>query len=121
MHRLLGAGATNAQAEAVARQAFRLYCSLLRELPSDGPSVRSLAALQSRHAALAAFETDRAATLGLDTPDGIAALERASRHGQRVERLAVTTLDVSTRLAASKPTGPDLSWITSPITPKASP
>lgn len=101
IRRLLGRGATSEQAESVARQAYRLYCALLRELPSDGPSVRMLAALQARHAALAAFFTDRAAEVGLDTPEGMAALERASKDGQRAERLAVTALDVSTKLASA--------------------
>jgi hypothetical protein len=103
IRKLIGRGASNEEAESVARAGFRLYCALLRELPSDGPSVRSLAALQARHAALAAHFTDRAGELGFDTKDGAAAIESATKHGQRAERLAVTTLDVSTRLAASRP------------------
>lgn len=103
IRKLLGKGATNEQAEAVARQAFRLYCALLRELPSDGPSVRVLAALEARHAALAAYFTDRAAELGFDCDAGAAALEQATKHGTRAERLAVTCIDVATRFATAKP------------------
>jgi hypothetical protein len=103
IRKLLGDG-SSAQAEPVARAAFRLYCALLRELPSDGPSVRSLAALQARHAALAAHFTDRADELGFETEKGAAALELATKHGQRAERLAVTALDVATKLRAAKPT-----------------
>jgi len=106
IRRIIGRGATSEQADSVARQAFRLYCALLRELPSDGPSVRTLAALEARHPALAAFETDRAAELGFETEAGQAALERATKHGQRAERLAVTALDVSTRLRAARPRDP---------------
>jgi hypothetical protein len=101
--KLLGKGATSEQAEAVARQAFRLYCALLRELPSDGPSVRVLAALEARHAALAAYFTDRAAELGFETDAGAHALEQATKHGTRAERLAVTCIDVATRFATAKP------------------
>jgi hypothetical protein len=93
IRKLLGKGATNEQAEAVARQAFRLYCALLRELPSDGPSVR----------VLAAYFTDRAAELGFDCDAGAAALEQATKHGTRAERLAVTCIDVATRFATAKP------------------
>jgi hypothetical protein len=102
IRKLLGKGATREEAESVARQAFRLYLALLREQPSDGPTVRVLAALEARHAALAAHFTDRAGELGFETDAGAAALETALKHGQRAERLAVTTLDVSTRLAAAQ-------------------
>lgn len=105
IRRIIGRGATSEQADSVARQAFRLYCALLRELPSDGPSVRTLAALQARHAALAAFETDRAAELGFETEAGQAALERATKHGQRAERLAVTTIDIATKLGGKRDPG----------------
>lgn len=102
IRKLLGKGA-NEHAEGVARAAFRLYLALLRELPSDGPSVRMLAAMQAREAALAAHFTDRAGELGFETDKGAAALDLATKHGQRAERLAVTTLDVATKLRAAKP------------------
>ncbi len=98
IRKLLGRGATTAEAEQLARESFRLYLALLRGLPSDGPSVRTLAALQARHVVLAARWANRAAELGFDSEDGIAADERSLKHGQRAERLAVTALDVATRL-----------------------
>jgi hypothetical protein len=103
IRKLLGKGASSEQAANLAREAFRLYLAVLRGLPSDGPTVRMLAALQARHAVLAAFFTDRAAELGLETDAGAVALEQATKHGQRAERLAVTTLDVATKLHGSKP------------------
>jgi len=105
--RLLGRGASAEVASDVARQAWGLYLAVMREMPSDGPTVRMLAALQARHAALAAYFTDRAGELGLDTAEGAAALERATKDGQRAERLAVTALDVATKLADSKPRSGD--------------
>lgn len=101
--RLLGRGASEETASGVARQAWGLYLAVMRDMPSDGTTVRMLAALQARHAALAAYFTDRAGELGLDTPAGTAALERATKDGQRAERLAVTALDVATKLAEAKP------------------
>jgi hypothetical protein len=97
--RLLGRSASPEQADDVSRQAWRLYLALMRELPSTGANVRMLAAMQARHAALAAHFTDRAGELGLETTEGKAALDRASKDGQRAERLAVTALDVATRFA----------------------
>jgi len=47
-----------------------------------------------------------AASVGLTTPEGRAADDRAIKHGQRQERVAVTMLDVSTKLAAAKDAHP---------------
>jgi hypothetical protein len=105
VRRLLGKGASNETAAQVARQAWKLYLALLRELPSDGPSVRVLAALEGRHAALAAFWTDRAGELGFESEAGLLALEQATKHGQRAERLAVTCLDIATKLKAKSAKG----------------
>lgn len=86
-------------AAAVARDSWRLFSATMRELPSDGAQVRQLAALGARHAALSAFFTARAATAGLDTDEGVRFGAIASQHGQRAERLAVTTLDIATKMA----------------------
>jgi hypothetical protein len=85
-------------AQVVADDAWRVFSAALRELPSDGPMVRGLAALMARHQALAAFWTAQAATVGLTSDAGIAAQEQATKHGQRAERLAVTCLDIAIRL-----------------------
>lgn len=87
-------------AAAVARDSWRLFSATMRELPSDGAQVRQLAALGARHAALSAFFTARSADVGLDSDDGIRFGSIASQHGQRAERLAVTVLDIATKLAA---------------------
>jgi hypothetical protein len=50
---------------------------------------------------LAGFFVARAAQLGLDTPEGAAALEMSMRLDQRAERLAVTSSDIATRMAVS--------------------
>jgi len=105
VRRLLGRGAelSDPQARAVALDAERLFGATLRELPSDGPTVRQLVALYARHAALAAFWSAQASTVGLGSPEGIDAQEQATKHGTRAERLAVTMLDVATRIASAKP------------------
>jgi hypothetical protein len=96
--KLLGRGATDADAIVVARDAVRLFHGTMRDLPSDGAVVRSLASMQARHAALFAFFTAKADAAGLDTIDGIKFAELASKHGQRAERLAVTMLDIATKM-----------------------
>ncbi len=123
IRKLLGRGATSAEAEALARESFRLYLALLRAMPSDGPSVRTLVALQARHVVLAARWANRAAELGFDSDEGIAADERALRHGQRAERVAVTALDVATRVATAKRRSPAHvpSWLRPAETPPAAP
>jgi len=77
-----------------------LYAAMLRELPSDGAQVRPLVAARVRCAVLAGRYSLRGAELGLDSDEGRAAVELALRLDQRAERLAVTALDISTRLAA---------------------
>ena len=108
IRRLLGATAklTDAAAIAVARDAARVFSATLRELPNDGAVVRQLCASYSRHTALAAFWSARAGEAGLGTDEGIKAQEHASKNAQRAERLAVTMLDVASKLAArSEPDG----------------
>ena len=104
VRRLLGRDVeiTDAAALAVARDAERLFAATVRELPNDGSTVRQLAALYARHVSLAAWWAARASVAGLGTDEGIAAQAHASTHGVRGERLAVTMLDVATKLAATK-------------------
>lgn len=100
IRKLLGKGVTltNAEAISVARDAARLFGDTLRELPNDGPTVRQLVALFARHSALAAYWSAKASAAGLGTAEGIEAQEREAKHGQRVERLSVTMLDVAIKL-----------------------
>lgn len=110
--RLLG---PTASSNAVIRDARKLFAACLRDMPSDGANVRQLVALQARHGALAAYYAARAAELGLDTVDGAIADDRAMKHGQRAERLAVTSLDIATKLAAAKkPNLVNGGWLTPP-------
>jgi hypothetical protein len=88
-------------AQRVADDAWVVFLATIKELPHDGAIVRSLAMQMSRDAALAGFWGAEAAKAGLSSERGIQAQERAMKHGQRVERLTVTMLDVATRLAAS--------------------
>ena len=100
-------GPLKAEVEALAREAFALFKGFLRELPSDGASVRALVASRARAAVLSARYGHRAAEIGLDTPDGRAAMDLSIKLDQRAERLAVTSLDVAIKLAARSPKGED--------------
>lgn len=101
LRKMLGRGASDSEAIAVAEDAWRLFCGALRELPHDGQNVRSLVMRKARHEAMSAYWSAKASLLGLDSPEGIKAEERATEHGQRAERLTVTAIDVATRLAKS--------------------
>jgi hypothetical protein len=97
-------------AASVANDAWRLYLAALKELPHTGTTVRALTARRARHEALEAFWSAQAiAKLG--TREGIEAEERATLHGQRAERLTVTSLDVAVRLAAAERARPS-AWTT---------
>lgn len=102
IRKLLGHVGDDPLASNVAEHAWRLYAAFLRELPHDGPSVRALVAQRARHEALSGFWTDVAASLGMTTEAGIAATDRATAHGQRAERLSVTSLDTAVKLAAAR-------------------
>jgi hypothetical protein len=106
VRRMVGRAEGDDVAVAVANDAWRLFCASMREMPSDGPTVRSLVAMRCRHEALAAFWCARSAELGLATPEGIQAQEQATKHGQRAERLCVTALDVASKMAARRPDKP---------------
>ena len=99
VRKLLGKTASEGDVAVVAGDAVRLFNGAMRDLPSDGPVVRSLAALYARHAAVAAYLNAKADEAGVQTEPGAELLEVALRHGQRVERLAVTMLDIASRLA----------------------
>lgn len=81
------------------RRAHRLFRAFLADMPVDCANVRSLVAQRARAAALADAYALRGAELGLDTTEGGKALSEALKWDQRAERLAVTALDVATKLA----------------------
>jgi hypothetical protein len=88
------------EAGELGREAHRLYRALLDDLPVDCPSVRSLVAQRARAATLASRYARLGAERGLDTAEGAEALDRAQKWDMRAERLAVTSLDVASKLAA---------------------
>ncbi len=104
--KLLGRHGSAGDAATIVRDAMRVFRGALRDLPSDGPIVRGLAGLYSRHIAVSAFFTSRADEAGLDDPGGQALLEIALRHGVRAERLAVTMTDLATKYAARQDRDP---------------
>jgi hypothetical protein len=89
-------GTAGADPEMV-RQALTMYRAILRELPSDGPSVRQLVAARCRHAVLATRYANEAASVGLATPTGIKLAEQSRAHDLAAQRLAVTSYDLATR------------------------
>lgn len=99
LRKMLGKGATDVEAIAVADDAWRLFVGALAELPHDGQNVRALVMRKARHEALSAYWSARASLLGLSSVAGIEAEDRATAHGQRAERLTISAIDVATRLA----------------------
>lgn len=100
IRRLLGGDrVTHSQEVTIRDDARRLFDKSIAELPDDGAIVRQLLAMSCRHAALAAFWSVRASDMGVASSEGIEAAERTIRHDTRAERLMVTVLEVSTRLA----------------------
>ncbi|HEY1695445.1 MAG TPA: hypothetical protein VGG39_24920 [Polyangiaceae bacterium] len=92
-------GSEGAEPEVV-RQALTMYRALLRDLPSDGPSVRQLVAARCRHAVMATRYANEAAKAGLATPAGIKLAEQSRAHDLAAQRLAVTSYDLAVRGAA---------------------
>ncbi len=89
------------EAGELGEEAYRLYRAFLADLPCDCASVRSLVAQRARAAVLAARYARRACEVGLDTDEGAKALQLTTQLDARAERLAVTSLDVSSRLATA--------------------
>lgn len=104
--KLLGRPVGDEETMMVARDARRLFNGFLRELPDDGQNVRDLVARRARHAAVEAYLCAKAAEAGLTTKEGQLLDDRAMKHGQRAERLAVTSIDIAAQLAASRPAEP---------------
>lgn len=90
------------EAGPLAREALQLFRAELAQMPHDGPQVRQLVAARARSAVLAARYAMRAAELGLDTDVGQKAIELSMRLDARAERLAVTALDIASKLAKAE-------------------
>jgi hypothetical protein len=106
LKKMLGREVATEEAAAVANDAWKIFCANVREMPSDGSMVRGLLMRKARHEALSAFWEHRAAEVGLATDEGVKAQAEALKHGQRAERLAVTAIDIATRLASKKEAEP---------------
>jgi len=87
------------QAGELGKRAYRLYRAFLADLPCDCASVRSLVAQRARAAVLADAYARRGQELGLDHPLAGQAFSEAIKWDARAERLAVTSLDLSTKLS----------------------
>jgi hypothetical protein len=92
------------------REALTLYRALLRDLPSDGPSVRQLTASRARHAVLATRFADEATKAGLTSPTGMKLAELSRSHDLAAQRLAVTAYDLAVREAAAQKDGEWEGW-----------
>jgi hypothetical protein len=98
--RLLGGQLADATMRRVSEDMKRLHGAVLRELPArESVLVRSMAAQWAQVSAVCSYFGAVALDAGLSTDAGIAAAERARVFGQRSERIAVTLLDVSSKLA----------------------
>lgn len=99
------------------RDALTLYRACLRELPSDGPSVRQLTAARCRHAVLATCFTNEAVSAGLTTPLGMKLAEAARSHDLAAQRLAVTAFDIASKEASAVAGAKTNPWLTPPVLP----
>jgi hypothetical protein len=95
IRKALGSSESTGVALIVARDARRVFGSVLRSLPSEAPPVRALLAVYARHQALHGYYTQRAEALGLDSEAGLELLAVADRQSQRAERVLVTCHDLA--------------------------
>ncbi len=100
---LMGVDTSNPVVKFVGAVATQTYRAHLDEMPNRGSIVSSLVAMAARHEALSGYFHAEGCRLGLGSPDGLKALENASKQSQRAERLLVTALDISKALASRKP------------------
>jgi hypothetical protein len=101
--KLVGSAAGKAELDQLVRDALCIFHADLRELPNNGPLVRPLVAARACSIVVGGHFANLAAKAGLHTTRGLLFDDRAVHHGQRVERLTVTMLDVSTKLAKTRP------------------
>ena len=100
IRRYLGEGAASSeQVAALTSDTLTLFKAFKRVMASDAPQVQDTVARRARWGVLSAWFAMRAAELGLETEQGMAALEMALKLDARAERLDVTALDLADRLA----------------------
>ncbi len=80
----------------------KLAGALLQELPSDAPVVRALARIWAHDVVLTGVLRGKALRLGLESDHAVRLLDLALKADSRVERLAVTCLALSERVASAR-------------------
>jgi hypothetical protein len=103
VRKLLPPDSADAEVQRIADDAALVYRSVLRSLSSDGPLVRLQVAKLARHEAVAGYFQAKAMAAGLSSDEGVALDDRAIKHGQRAERLAVTARDLADTAAKRRP------------------
>lgn len=104
--RLLGRDVPDPVMRRVSEDMRRLHGAVLREVPaSDSVIVRTLAAQWAQVSAACSYWGAVAIDKGLSSAEGIAAAERSRVFGQRSERVAVSLLDLGSRMASAEKPG----------------
>lgn len=129
LKRQLGKHVDDEDVQALYRETRIQFLAELGRMPSKAPQVQRDLCARARWSALSARYAASATALGLDTPEGMKALEMALKLDARAERLGVTAQDIAERLHKSEPKADPLAWLTAPAptpaklpaTPKAAP
>lgn len=111
LKRQLGKDATDANVQRLYSDTRTLFLAELARMPNRSPAVQRDLCARARWSALSAWYATRAAELGLDTPEGLALVDVSLKLDARAERLGVTALAISERLAKSAPKGDPLAWL----------
>jgi len=122
LKRQLGKHADDEEVQGLYRETRIQFLAELNRMPSKSPQVQRDLCARARWSALSARYAASATALGLDTPEGMKALDTAMKLDARAERLGVTALDIAERLHKSEPKQDPLAWLTGPApTPAKSP
>lgn len=99
LKRQLGKHADDAEVQALYRETRIQFLAELARMPSKAPQVQRDLCARARWSALSARYVAQAAAIGLDSPEAQKLVELAMKLDARAERLGVTALDNSKRLA----------------------
>jgi hypothetical protein len=112
LKRQLGKDATEENVQRLYRDTRTLFLAELAKMPDRSPAVQRDLASRARWSALSAWYATRAAELGLDSPAGLALIDVSLKCDARAERLGITALAISERLAKVKPKkASDFPWL----------
>jgi len=117
LKRQLGKGATAEAVQQLYRDTRILFLAELARMPNKSPAVQRDLAARSRWSALSAYYAQVATERGLDTPAGIVLIELSLKCDARAERLGITALAISERLAKVSPKAKP--WWMLPLPPAA--